>query len=118
MANNKTSGTPPMNTPSRDPMMTGEQTTSQTGRNMAARVGEKVEHASSRVGDSLSSGSDVIRRGAENVAHRLDEAGRYLRESDARSIGSDITNVIRNHPKAAIGVGLGIGFLLGRMLSR
>lgn len=86
--------------------------------NVGNRINERVDSASTRVGDGLNSAAGGIRNGVETVATKLERAGGYLREHDARTMGSDLTNVIRNHPKAAIGVGLGLGFMIGRMLSR
>lgn len=86
--------------------------------NASGRVSRGVDSATSRVGSGISSAAHGIERAAGGVAERLEGAGRYLQESDTRTLGSDITNAIRNHPKAAIGIGLGVGFLIGRMLAR
>lgn len=117
MENNRSTTNPRVTSPE----MTETSETSRArrmGNQAAERVSRGVDSASSRVGDGLASTASGLQRAAGGVAERLEGAGRYLRESDARTMGSDLTEVIRNHPKAAIGVGLGLGFLLGRMLSR
>jgi len=87
----------------------------ETGRRVAA---QRVDRISTRAGERLATTAHRVRGGADRMANRIDRAGDYLREADYESLRGDLADVIREHPKAAIGVGLGLGFLLGRWLSK
>lgn len=50
---------------------------------------------------------------ASGVEERLDDIRGYVDEA-----GSVVREYAREHPWAAIGIAVGVGFVLGRMLSR
>ncbi len=50
---------------------------------------------------------------AENVGQRMDELRGY-----AEDAGTTVREYAREHPWAAVGIAAGIGFILGRLLSR
>jgi ElaB/YqjD/DUF883 family membrane-anchored ribosome-binding protein len=85
---------------------------------MANRANEGIDHAATRVSAGFDRTAEGLRSTSDKVARRLEGAGEYLRDSDARTMGQDVANVIRRHPKASILVGVGLGFLIYRMLSR
>ncbi|HUH00886.1 MAG TPA: hypothetical protein VML75_02760 [Kofleriaceae bacterium] len=85
---------------------------------MAKRANEGIDHAATRVSAGFDRTAEGLRSTSDKVASKLEGAGEYLRDSDAKSMGQDVTNLIRRHPKASIMVGLGLGFLVYRLLSR
>ena len=52
------------------------------------------------------------------IANRLHSAGRYLQEHDTRGLARSIDSAICAHPYRSIAVGLGLGWIVGRFLSR
>lgn len=50
---------------------------------------------------------------AENMGHRVDELRGY-----AEDAGTTVREYAREHPWAAVGIAAGVGFILGRLLSR
>jgi len=85
---------------------------------IANRANEGVDAVASKVGTGLDRTAEGVRSTSDRVASRLEDAGEYLRENDARSMGSDLTNVIRRHPKTSLLVGVGLGIVIYRMISR
>lgn len=87
-------------------------------RSLAERIEGGATSASRAVGARLVSVSTRVRPRAGAVADPLAEAGAYLRDSDARQIGADITDIIRRHPFPSLAVGVAVGFVIGRLLAR
>lgn len=100
------------------PQSTRMQRVRDRASTFANRADSAVDTAASKVGTGLSGTARGIRSGADAFAHRLEDAGSYLDRSSGRDFMTDITNVMRNHPKATVGVGLALGFLLARRLRR
>lgn len=70
-----------------------------------------------RVGESLrEEGQDGPARAAEQAAERIDQAGRWLRESDADRIVRDVERFGREKPWAFALGGLALGFAAARFL--
>jgi len=105
----------------------------------ASSVGEMVSQAASSVGktaDNLTSGAGtqiknlgdtlaahtpregMLGSASQAVASTIKQGGQYLEESGLSGIGEDFTNLIRRNPVPAVLVGIGVGFLIGRALSR
>jgi len=93
----------------------------------AGFVGEKAEQATHAVGAGMESlgnaihgqgGEGVLCGAREAVGTKLEGAGHYLEEQGLKGIGSDITNMIRQHPVPALLIGAGLGFLLAKMARR
>jgi len=94
--------------------------------NAASNVGKRAEDLTSSAGSSLrqmgESLSQTVPQGgmfggaAQAVASGLKQGGRYLEEEGLSGIGDDVTNVIRRNPIPAVMIGIGLGFLLGRVL--
>jgi hypothetical protein len=104
-----------------------------TVNNVATNVERKAEQAAnalaskaSAIGDKMSTVAGKIREkapadgrlssAAESVASGMERAGNYMREHDLRSVGNDLSDVIRRNPVPAALVGVGVGFILGRAL--
>jgi ElaB/YqjD/DUF883 family membrane-anchored ribosome-binding protein len=69
-----------------------------------AQTSVRTEHSSDvtrRVGDALETAREGISQGAQYVAEQ------------ARTLWSDTAHLVRRHPMQALGVTLGVGFLLG-----
>lgn len=90
---------------------------------ISERASRAADDLTTSVGKRISSVSETLReRSEEGVAGRaantLNSVGQYLQERDIEAMAHDVTGVIRKHPVESMLVGLGFGFLLGRMLSR
>jgi hypothetical protein len=55
-------------------------------------------------------------RVAERVAQTLENSSRYLSEHDVPEIADDVTQLVKRYPMQSMWVGLGIGFLLARIV--
>jgi hypothetical protein len=55
-------------------------------------------------------------RVAERVAQTLESGSRYLSEHDVPQIADDVTELVKRYPMQSMWVGLGIGFVLGRII--
>jgi len=94
----------------------------------ATFVGKTAEQATEGVGAGMESLGETIREqkpeagflgaAGEAVANKLKRGGRYLEEQGLQGIGRDITNIIRRNPVPAILIGIGVGFLLSRLVRR
>jgi ElaB/YqjD/DUF883 family membrane-anchored ribosome-binding protein len=56
-------------------------------------------------------------RVAERVAQTLENGSRYLSEHDVPEIADDVTQLVKRYPMQTMWVGLGVGFLLGRIIT-
>jgi len=94
--------------------------------NAASSVGQSADNLTSSAGSQLKNLGETIRDKAphegmlgsasQTVANTLRDSGRYLEEAGLSGIGEDLTQLIRRNPMPAVLVGVGIGFILGRML--
>jgi ElaB/YqjD/DUF883 family membrane-anchored ribosome-binding protein len=95
---------------------------------LASGAGKRVEEATAALGERVQSVADTIRERAPRegrlgtaagaVADSLDSAGRYLQHEGVAGMAEDVTELIRRNPIPAMMVGVGIGFLLARLLRR
>jgi hypothetical protein len=89
-------------------------------------VGKKADDLASSAGAGIKSFGESISQKAPHegmlgsasqaVASTIKEGGRYLEEAGLSGIGEDLTQLIRRNPVPAVLVGIGLGFLLGRLL--
>jgi len=94
----------------------------------ASYVAHKAEDATTAMGHQMKTMAGSIRANAPHermlgtagaaVADTLESYGRELEEHGLSGIADDLTNTIRRHPMPAILIGIGLGFLIGRSLSR
>jgi len=92
----------------------------------ASNLGHRAEQATTAAGRGFENLADTVReRGPSSgmlggatraVADTLDSTGRYIEERNLSGMGEDLTNVIKRNPIPAVLIGLGVGFLLGRVL--
>jgi hypothetical protein len=101
-------------------------TAGQKVQDAAHAAGHKAEDATAALGSTMKSAADKVRenaphegmlgRGAEAVASTLERGGDYLRERNLSGMADDMTELIRRNPLPAVLLGIGFGFLLGRVL--
>jgi len=101
-------------------------TIGQKASDMASTVGNKAEDATAAVGRGMESlghkvrdrapDSGMLGSAAGAVAGALENSGRYLEDKNLSGMGEDLTNLIRRNPIPALFVGIGVGFLLSKML--
>lgn len=82
-----------------------------TQRSNESQLGERMERTGERATRTLEDATSAVGRSLEGGA-------RYLQETDSERIRSDVSGVMRNHPVMSMAVGIGLGFLIGRFLSR
>jgi len=92
----------------------------------ASAVGKGAENLTSSAGSSLRHLGDTIREhtpqegvlgsASQTVANTLRDSGRYIEEAGFNGMAKDVTELVRRNPIPAICIGLGLGFLLGRMM--
>jgi len=92
----------------------------------ASMVGRKVDDATHAVGSGIKNLADRIKDGGpqegflgqatRQVADTIKEGGAYLEQGGFSGMTKDVTDLIRRNPVPAVVLGLGLGFLLGRML--
>jgi len=106
-------------------------------KDAASSVGEMVGQAASAVGktaDNLTSGagaqlknlgdtiashtpqSGVLGSASQTVANTIRQGGQYIEDQGLSGMADDVTGLIRRNPLPAVLIGVGLGFLLGRVL--
>jgi ElaB/YqjD/DUF883 family membrane-anchored ribosome-binding protein len=78
----------------------------------------RMSRAKQRAGDAVDSATSQIGRGMQRATEGVSRAGQYLEETSPSEMGGDLTEMIRKHPKKSIAIGVGLGFLVSRLLSR
>jgi ElaB/YqjD/DUF883 family membrane-anchored ribosome-binding protein len=97
-------------------------------QDLASSASRRVDEAAAALGERVRSAGGAIReRGPREgmlgsatgaVAESLENTGRYIQEEGIGGMAEDITELIRRNPIPAMLVGVGIGFLLAKMLRR
>lgn len=77
-------------------------------------IGRKVEELGTKLRDRAEEGGR-LGAAAGSVADGIERTGSYIREHDLRTVGDDLKEMVRKHPLPATLLGLGLGFLLGRL---
>ncbi len=95
---------------------------------LGAAAAKTADAGLSSVGESLHALAGAIRESAPpegvlgsaaaTVAERLELGGHYLAHHGVNGIAEDLSTLIRKHPLPALGVALGIGWLLGAYTRR
>jgi len=93
----------------------------------ASAVGHRAEDATASVGSGLQTAADKVREytpdggmlgsASRGVAGALDSAGKYVEDRNLTGMMDDMTSLIKRNPIPALLLGLGVGFLIGRVLS-
>jgi len=58
----------------------------------------------------------MIGNAGQAIGEKFETGGRYLEEKGLKGIGEDVTNLIRTNPVPALLVGIGLGFLLAKVM--
>lgn len=103
-------------------------TAAQKAGDLAAAAGKRVDDATSALGERARSAASAIRdRGPREgmlggatgrVADSLESAGSYLQEEGLAGMAGDLAALIRRNPIGSMFVGIGIGYMLARLLRR
>ena len=95
------------------------------------RVRDQVDQRSTQAGEQAGSAADALRdtsqrlreqgnepvaKGMDQVAERVDRAGRWLRESDGDRILREVEDFGRRNPLAVVAGGVALGFAASRLL--
>lgn len=88
----------------------------------------KSAEATSAVASGFRSAGDALRdrlphdgaigQASAAVAQRLEDAGEYIETEGLRGIEDDISELIRRNPITSLMIGIGLGYLVARSLSR
>jgi hypothetical protein len=91
-------------------------------RRVAERVAERIDETTSRVGRGVESAGEATRErvthAADDIADKAASFGGYLQDHEVAGMANDVANVVRRYPVQSMMVGLGLGFMIGRMTSR
>lgn len=90
-------------------------------------MSERINQAMNVAGQQMSSIAGQVRQrapqgesgeAAYKAADALELGGRYLQQTDPETMLGDVERMIRQNPLQAVGLGVGLGFLIGRALKR
>lgn len=84
---------------------------------MASDLHDKTDRSIHELGERMERAAGKVRGKAPRLAHRLESGGKFLQENGIDQLSDRATGVIRQHPVEAMVIGLGIGVLLGSLLS-
>ena len=103
------------------------QAAGQAVSSATSAAGKTADNLTAAAGSQLRGLSDTIRehtpqegmlgQASQAVSSGLREGGKYLESEKFSGMAEDVAGVIRNHPIPALFVGIGIGFVLGSLLS-
>jgi len=103
------------------------QAVSQKAGEVSHAVGQKAEDATAAVGSGMQQLAGKVRDNAPHegvmgtasrgVADAIDNAGKYVEDKNLSGMMDDMTGLIKRNPIPALLIGVGIGFLIGRVLS-
>jgi len=101
---------------------------SEQAKSFASNIAEKAENATEAVGTCMESFGETVRdrlpkegmigSAGQTIGEKLESGGRYLEEKGLAGIGDDVTNLIRSNPVPALLVGIGLGFILAKVMRR
>jgi len=90
----------------------------------ATALGQKADDLTATAGHDIKSWADnlgkkapqegLVGQASHAVTDTLKEGGRYLEDAKLSGMAEDITQLIKAHPVAAVLIGLGIGYCIGR----
>src|SRR5438046_196463 len=95
-------------------------------KSIAANIAQKAETATEAVGTCMESFGEtlcehspsggIIGTAGHAIGEKFESGGRYLETKGLKGMGEDVTNLIRSNPIPALLVGIGVGFLLAKMI--
>ena len=66
--------------------------------------------------DSIAGSGERVSRATHEVADKVENASRYIRDKDAKDMLADVESMVRAHPTRSLLAVLAVGFLAGRAL--
>jgi ElaB/YqjD/DUF883 family membrane-anchored ribosome-binding protein len=101
---------------------------SELGRKAVARIDERrvgvadgLEGAARGLhnrADSIAEGGERVSRVTHEVADKVDNAARYVRDKDAKDMLANVESMVRAHPTRSLLAVLAVGYLAGRAFRR
>jgi len=88
----------------------------QQAKDMPGNVGAGIKNLAGTIRENVPH-EGFLGTAGSSVADTLETGGRYLQEHGFGDMGEDLTNLIRRNPVPALALGVGLGFLLGRLMS-
>lgn len=95
---------------------------------LAGSASKRVDEATAGLGERVRSAAGALREkgpregmlgtATGRVAESLENTGRYIQDEGIMGMAEDITGLIRRNPIPAMLVGVGIGFVLAKMMRR
>ncbi len=73
---------------------------------------ESIETQTQNLNAGMKQKADAL---ADASRRRFQDASRYFRENDARTMATDLGGVIKTHPMQSFLLGVGVGYLLLRL---
>jgi hypothetical protein len=93
---------------------------------IASSLGHKADDATTAVGKGVHSLAGSMREGGPHegvlgsanstIADTLETSGKHLQEQGLSGLAEDIAQTIRRHPLPAVFIGVGVGYLLARVI--
>ena len=68
--------------------------------------------------DSIAGGGERVSKATHEVAEKVENASRYIRDKDAKDMLADVESMVRAHPPRSLLAVLAVGYLAGRALRR
>lgn len=109
-------------------VMDAASTVAHKAADAGSYIAHKAEDATAAVGGEMKSLAGTIRdkgphdgmlgNASSAVANTLESCGRELQEHGLSGIADDITNTVRRHPIPSVLIGIGLGILLARVLTK
>jgi hypothetical protein len=95
-------------------------------KSFASNIAHKAESATEAVGACMESFGETLCEhspqhgmlgdAGQALGEKLENGGRYLEEKGLKGIGDDVTNFIRSNPVPSLLVGMGVGFLIAKIM--
>lgn len=87
----------------------------QTADDLTARAGSGIDHLGSLLSEHAPQ-DGVLGSASQAVAHTVQRGGKYLEEAKLSGAAALLTELIRQHPVAAVVTGIAAGYLVARAL--
>jgi hypothetical protein len=111
----------------KDTAKSAQQSAGNVATNVMSAASEQAEHATSSVAGGMRTLAGSIREhspdqgmlhsAADTLAGTLESGGRYLEQEGFSGMVDDLSGMIRRNPMPCMFACIGVGFLLGRMLT-
>ncbi len=88
---------------------------SKTADKVTSAAGSGIKHLGETIGEHTPH-EGIFGSASQAVAGTLKEGGKYLEEGKMSGMIDDAANLIRRNPVPAVLIGIGLGFLLGRLV--